>query len=144
MEFAIWYHDSIYNPLQADNEAASVRYFREQVGGCGNREWAEDVARLILATDPKRPRSGREDENLIIDIDLSILGASSDEYSVYQRAVRAEYSEVSDTDFAKGRRAILERFLEGPIYVTGYFSQLEDQARENLTEELSSLESAMQ
>ncbi len=141
VELAIWFHDAVYDPLGSDNEAQSARYFRDYPGKFIPKSISEEIERLILATDPTQPRSGRADENLIVDIDLSILGASPDHYLAYRNAIRWEYSAVSEVNFVAGRRSILLRFLSQRIYSTDYFfERFERQARLNIQEELEVLE----
>jgi predicted metal-dependent HD superfamily phosphohydrolase len=140
VELAIWFHDAVYDPLGKDNEAKSARFFTDHLGSYVSASLNEDMERLILATDASRPRTGREDENLIIDIDLSILGASPKDYAAYRDAIRHEYSAVPEGKFTAGRAAILRRFLSQPIYATGFFGQLESQARLNIQGEQESLE----
>ncbi len=139
IELAIWFHDVIYNPLGHHNEAKSAQYFKEHFGSFISNALVDDVERLIMATDARRLRTGMADENLIIDIDLSILGSSPEDYAAYRDAIRSEYSDVPEADFVVGRRAILERFLSQPIYSTEYFARLESQARVNMERELDNL-----
>ena len=139
IELAIWFHDAIYDPSGSHNEAKSVQYFTDHLGSFIGGHVAADVERLIMATDPTQSRSGTDDEDLIIDIDLSILGASPEAYDVYRSAIRSEYSAVPEIDFISGRRAILQSFLSQRIYATEFFSQLELQARSNIKNELESL-----
>jgi len=139
VEFATWFHDVVYNPLGSHNEAESARYFMEHFGSFINEPLADDVERLIMATDPTRSRTGRGDETLIIDIDLSILGASPEDYESYRAAIRYEYSAVPEVDFLAGRRSLLQSFLSRRIYSTRYFGQFEKQARVNIQDELKSL-----
>jgi predicted metal-dependent HD superfamily phosphohydrolase len=140
VELAIWFHDAVYDPFGGDNEAKSARYFTAHFGSSVSPSLKEDVERLISATDSTRPRSGREDENLIIDIDLSILGASPADYADYRDAIRCEYSAVPEVKFTAGRGSILRRFLSQRIYSTAFFEHLERQARANIQDELASLE----
>ncbi len=140
VELAIWFHDAVYDPLGKDNEEKSARYFKDHLATSISVLLKGDVERLIFATDSTRPRTGREDENLIIDIDLSILGASPTDYAAYRHAIRHEYSAVPEEKFMAGRAAILRRFLSQPIYSTGLFEQLKSQARVNIQNELESLE----
>ena len=81
-------------------------------------------------------RSGKGDENLIKDIDLSILGSESADYMRYSHAIRKEYVFVSDEDYRKGRGEVLRRFLSRNIYATKFCSHLERQARVNIAAEL--------
>ena len=142
VELAIWFHDAIYDPQGSQNEAKSAQYFTDHFGSHIDDALGADVERLILATDPTRARSGQGDEDLIIDIDLSILGSSPKDYDIYRLSVRSEYSFVSDTDFSAGRSLILEGFLSQKIYATEFFSPLESKARSNLKRELLILQAA--
>ncbi len=140
VELAIWYHDAIYEPMSGQNEVKSAQYFRDHLGTFIGDHLVEDVVRLILATDPTRSRTGRNDEDLIIDIDLSILGSAPDDYEAYRRAIRSEYSSVPEANFNAGRKSILQRFLSQRIYVTEFFASLEEQARLNMKNEIACLE----
>lgn len=142
LELAIWFHDSIYDPLAGDNEAQSTRFFAKELGAELPKSLVDQVKRLILATDPKQQRSGLAKEDLMIDIDLSILGAIPADYWEYCMAIRKEYSAVPDLDFVKGRIAILENFLLNPIFATECFAHLESQARANLQQEMGFLRAA--
>ncbi len=98
-----------------------------------------DVRRLILATDHSITGGRSEDENLIRDIDLSILAAPPLNYDRYSAAIRQEYSHVPDEEFAIGRGRVLRHFLDSKIYQTAEFIASEGTAKANLTRELDSL-----
>ena len=140
IELAIWFHDAVYEPLARDNEEESAQYFTTHVGSLVDDSLITDVTHLILATDPRQSRSGAADEDLIVDIDLSILGSPPEDYDTYRTAVRNEYSSVSDSDFRARRISVLQNFLSEQIYATQLFGQLEKQARDNIKAELVSLE----
>ena len=140
-ELAIWFHDIVYDPLDSHNEAQSARLFESCLGAEVGRTLSETVARLIVATDPTRARTGEPDEDLLIDIDLSILGSPPDDYDAYRMAIRREYSHVPDPDFAAGRKTILQAFLSRRIYATDFLGHLEEPARINLRAELELLDS---
>ncbi|GAA5118000.1 hypothetical protein JIN84_16580 [Luteolibacter yonseiensis] len=139
MEFAIWFHDVVYDPKARDNEAQSAVLFESILGGHLNRNLAETVVRLILATDHSREKTGRDDEALMRDIDLTILASADDEYLAYASAIRREYAHVADEDFKAGRRAVLDHFLAKPVFETESFSHKEEAARENLEAERKKL-----
>ena len=75
---------------------------------------------------------------LFLDLDLSVLGWPTDEYSDYALRVRYEYQHYPDEDFISGRQKVLEHLgnKDKPIYFTDFFKQkFEDQARQNMQEE---------
>lgn len=139
LELAIWYHDVIYDPHSSANEDRSAEYFVARLGYLLAQPLRDTVARLILATDHRRVRTGLADESLIIDLDLSIFGASDSEYDRYAAGIRKEYSFVSEDRYREGRSAILTRFLQHPIFTTPPFTSLEAPARSNLLRELGLL-----
>jgi predicted metal-dependent HD superfamily phosphohydrolase len=140
LQLAIWYHDSVYDPHSPENEQASADYFTRALGAQLDNALVEDVVRLILATDHRRPRGKAHDEQLIIDLDLTILAQSREEYAAYSASIRREYGFVPDPEYRRGRSAFLSRFLEHQIYTTSAFQPLEAAARDNLLWELRGLQ----
>ncbi len=132
LEWAIWCHDVIYEPLATDNEAASARWFVEAIGDAIPAGLSDAVQRLILATDLRQQRSHAPDEDLMIDIDWSILGTDPEAYRQYAAAIRQEYQMVPDEAFTQGRAEVLGRILKERIYWTPHFAHLEAPARQNL------------
>ncbi len=134
LELALWYHDAIYDPRAKDNEAASARML---TGLPLPKDLAAKAQQLILSTDHRQPAQTAL-EALIVSIDLAILGAPTDAYADYARAIRLEYAWVPDAEYATGRTQVLQQFLERPaIYPEPWFGlQLETAARENLAQEL--------
>ncbi len=139
VELAIWFHDAIYDPRSKTNEVDSADYFGDVLNNHLSEILLTDVKRLISATDPGHPRSGDPYEDLLIDIDLSILGAGEDAYERYSAAIRQEYDFVPWNDFAMGRTSVLERFLQQPIYATAQFEHLDEKARANIRREIEFL-----
>jgi predicted metal-dependent HD superfamily phosphohydrolase len=92
-----------------------------------------------LATDPTRARTGSPDEDLLIDIDLAILGAPASEYATYCAAIRKEYAAIPEPQFREGRQRVLRHILSQPIFATREFLPLEDAARRNISDELARL-----
>ena len=88
-----------------------------------------------------RGRSLAPDAEILVDIDLSILGQDAETFDNYERAIRQEYAHVDDNAFRKGRSAILQRFLDRPaIYATPRMrSRYEEPARQNLRRSLLNL-----
>ena len=140
VELALWFHDAIYDVHRHDNEARSAKWARAALIEAGaDEEAARRIEALVLATRHSLPPVTL-DERLLVDIDLSILGAPTDRYAEYERQVRAEYAFVPGWLFARKRRAILQSFLDRPsIYGTDHFrASLEERARANIGASLAS------
>ncbi|WP_447743281.1 HD domain-containing protein [Variovorax boronicumulans] len=131
---ALWFHDAIYDVHSHDNEARSADWARQAMQAAGASDAsAERVHALVMATRHDAVPEGRNAE-LLIDIDLSILGAERARFDEYERQVHAEYGFVPEEIRLPRRRAILQRFLDRPaIYATPRMhALLEARARENL------------
>jgi len=131
---ALLFHDAIYDVHAHDNEARSADWARQALIDAGATEAAaERVHALVMATRHDAVPEGRDAE-LLIDIDLSILGAERTRFDEYERQVHAEYAFVPEDVRLPRRRAILQRFLDRKaIYATPRMhAQLEAQARLNL------------
>ena len=134
VEAGLWFHDAVYELRRSDNEEQSARLAECVLSNAGApREVGARVATLVLAT--KHTASPEStDEQLLVDIDLSILGATEARFAEYERQIREEYSFVPEVVFREKRRALLRSFIARPrIYSTQHFSGLlEQQARVNL------------
>ena len=131
---ALWFHDAIYDVHAHDNEAQSADWAREAVRAAGaDEEAAKRIHALVMATRHDAVPEGRDAE-LLIDIDLSILGAEPTRFDEYERQVHAEYAFVPAEVRMPRRRAILQRFLDREaIYATPRMhALLEARARTNL------------
>lgn len=136
---ALWFHDAIYDVHAHDNEARSADWARSAMLEHGaTKEAAERVHALVMATRHDAVPQGRDAE-LLIDIDLSILGAERARFDEYERQVHAEYAFVPDEIRLPRRRAILQRFLaREAIYTTPRMhALLEAQARANLARSIA-------
>lgn len=136
---ALWFHDAIYDVHAHDNEARSADWARQALLEAGAAaDAAERVHALVMATRHDAVPQGRDAE-LLIDIDLSILGAERARFDEYERQVQAEYAFVPDEVRLPRRRAILQRFLDREaIYATPRMhALLEAQARANLQRSIS-------
>ena len=74
------------------------------------------------------------DEQVLVDVDLAILGAAPARFAEYELQIREEYAHVPGFLFRMKRRAILKSFLDRlAIYSTPLLrEQLESRARINL------------
>jgi predicted metal-dependent HD superfamily phosphohydrolase len=134
VEFALWFHDAVYDPKAGDNEEQSAALAKECLIGLGaNQKFSEDVAFLIMAT--KSHDVGTSiDAAVMVDVDLSILGRDTKRFFEYEEQIRTEYQWVPHLVFASKRTEILKRFLARErIFATDWFrNKYEKQARLNL------------
>lgn len=131
---ALWFHDAVYDVRGTANEQQSADWALRVLRAAGAGEGVQQrVERLILATRHDATPT-RGDEQLLVDIDLAILGATPERFAEYDRQVRAEYSWVPGLVYAVKRKAVLRSFLaRQAIYSTSYFhARYEQQARANL------------
>ena len=134
VELALWFHDAIYDIKGHDNEQRSADWARTALVDAGVvADIADRVHALVMATRHTAVPSGR-DEQLLVDIDLSILGAERPRFDEYEQQIRKEYAYVPGFLFRRKRREILKGFLDRPaIYSTPHFhASLEAKARDNL------------
>jgi predicted metal-dependent HD superfamily phosphohydrolase len=101
----------------------------------------EDVFELIMLT--------RHDQypmtyagQIMVDIDLSILGKDRETFDQYENDIRKEYSQFSNSEYNKGRIKFLKNFLyRTPIYYSKHFQDLyENQALINISYLIQKLE----
>lgn len=140
VELALWFHDVVYDPRRTDNEERSADLARETLLSAGAPgEPVERIAGFILATKGHEGVEG--DGALVLDIDLSILGASEEEFERFDRGIREEFNHVPSPLYRVGRRRVLEGFLKRErIYrLEPFFDALEEQARRNLERKIAEL-----
>lgn len=134
VEAALWFHDAVYDPRSSTNEEDSASAALECLTEADVARATVDLVRqLVLCTKTHEP-AGVTDAEVLIDIDLAILGQPSERFRDYEQGIRAEYAWVPDADFAQKRAEILTRFLERPtIYRTNPFrARYESAARANI------------
>jgi predicted metal-dependent HD superfamily phosphohydrolase len=134
VEMALWFHDAIYDVKGSANEQRSADWARDALLAASVAPTsAQQVHDLVMATRHTAVPQGR-DEQLLIDIDLSILGAERARFDEYEQQIRKEYAYVPGFLFRRKRKEILKGFLDRPaIYSTPHFHDaLETRARDNL------------
>ena len=143
VELALWFHDAIYKPTSSTNELESADWASSFLRSVGvPNDCCDRVHRYIMATKHTgEPLSG--DAAIVVDIDVSILGRSPDEYEIYEQAIRQEYRWVPMPIYRRKRIEVLESFLNRPaLYDSDHFrSRYEQQARENLQRAIANLNS---
>ncbi|MFN0199240.1 MAG: N-methyl-D-aspartate receptor NMDAR2C subunit [Planctomycetaceae bacterium] len=145
VEIALWFHDAIYDSRKSDNEEQSAdwaRRFLQSQGTAG--DIIDRIGGLILAT---KTHSGMSsiDQQLMIDVDLRILGEVPEVFETYDRGIRAEYDWVPLDEYLRGRAAVLKTFLDRQtIFQTVLFqTRYEQSARENLRRKIAELLATM-
>ena len=142
LRWAILWHDVVYEPGAFNNEELSAQRAERELLRCdADAGDAAEAARLIRLTKSHKVDEPDRLGAMLVSIDLSILGSSSEKYDAYSAAVRKEYAHVPDPMWQAGRSQVLRRLLgAGPLYPdTGFRAELEEQARRNMQEEIRSL-----
>jgi predicted metal-dependent HD superfamily phosphohydrolase len=120
---AYWFHDAVYaqGPL-ASNEAQSAKLLLEACEQMGiAKNLAEVMSDLVLMTKKHElPKVGRLEDpsghlwlsEMMIDIDLAILGTDAYTFAKFERDVRAEYNWVPlESLYVSGRKKVIAGFL---------------------------------
>ncbi len=138
---ALWFHDAVYDTHAHNNEAASAQWAVQALRAAGAPgDACARVEALIMATQ-HNAAPATPDACLLVDIDLSILGADEARFAQYEAQIKCEYSFVDSAVFNVKRAEILRGFMaREKIYGTPFFNrQLEAKARENLTRSIQLL-----
>lgn len=140
LRWALLFHDAIYDPRRNDNEARSADWACRVMQELQRPE--DQIARvrkLIMAT-VHAAQAETPDEALLLDIDLSILGADEVTFDEYDRAIRVEYAWVPEEAYRLARSAVLQGFLQRErIFQTAAYRDREAIARHNLERALERL-----
>lgn len=131
---ALWFHDAIYDPARSDNEERSARLATRTLTKVGaDADQVRTVSRLVRSTRHGARTRRVEGAELMLDIDLAILGSSRARFEEYERQVRAEFAHVPDDAFARGRADFIDSMRARPrLFLTEPGQRLEVRARENL------------
>jgi predicted metal-dependent HD superfamily phosphohydrolase len=133
VRWALLFHDAIYDPRRNDNEARSADWACRVMQELQRPE--DEIARvrqLIMAT-VHAAQAETPDEALLLDIDLSILGADEATFDEYDRAIRVEYEWVPEAAYRLARAAVLQGFLQRErIFQTAAYRDRESIARRTI------------
>ena len=138
----LWFHDVVYDTQRHDNEERSADWARSAAREFGvSADSAQRIYDLIMFTRHAAEPVGI-DAQVLVDADLSILGAQPARFQEYEVQVRSEYGWVPEAMFRSARAKILKRLLDRPhLYCTAHFrKRYEAQAHRNLQRSLASLE----
>lgn len=142
IQFAIWFHDLIYDPESGLNEYDSALFAynwltKQNIANPAN------VRDLIQITgDYLHPPEGNFSVQIMHDVDLSILASPDETYRQYALGIRAEYSHLNDSEFYSARQKFLHGLLERtPLFLLEALEhQWEGQARTNMKAEIGRIE----
>ena len=141
LTLAIWFHDAIYDPKAKDNEEQSAQLAKDSIKKMGlPNTLGEQVNELVMATKHIAVPTDHTAQ-VLVDLDLIILGKPEKEFDRYEVEIRKEYDWVTQPDFCAGRSKILQSFLDRPsIYSTELFrTTYESAARKNLDRSIQRL-----
>jgi len=141
---ALWFHDAVYKIFSKTNELDSAVLARKFVNAnSGNLALADCVYSHIMATEHNSVPADT-DAQLLVDIDLAILGRDAVVYDQFEANIRKEYRYVPWPVYRKNRIAILQGFLNRTqIYSHKHFVEnFEQGARANLARAIQQLQNA--
>lgn len=140
VETALWFHDVIYDPQASDNELQSAELMQQICQHFLSSTQLEKVYTWILATQRHTP-SEDDDLNYLLDIDLAILGSSSNRFEEYEKQIKFEYAWVEPNVYQIKRFDVLNYFYQmNPIYQTCYLqNRFEMRAKDNLAKRIINL-----
>lgn len=143
-QWAILFHDIIYIPTApkgvSENMSCSLsKWAREEEGFHYPPRNSIIVGKIIRSTIDHIPHC--PEAEIVLDLDLMRFADDKDDWFDHGHNIRKEYAHVWEEDFAEGRIAVLQSFLDRPnIYYTKECRDLwEEKARINLKREISQI-----
>ncbi|HSY25952.1 MAG TPA: pantetheine-phosphate adenylyltransferase [Burkholderiaceae bacterium] len=142
---AFWFHDAVYGHAQepvVSDEEASARLWLESKLDLGAADGSAD---LIRATDHFQATTiDHPLKQVMLGVDLAILGQEEEIYDAYALAIRREYQHIPEVDYKANRRNALihlrDKCRKGLLYDDAYFAeQYGEAALSNMTREIDSL-----
>ncbi len=134
VELALWFHDAVYEIGVPGNELKSADWAVLALKAAGTgQDVAQRVYALVMATcHDALPQTANQE--ILLDVDLAILGAPTAQFDEYETQIRAEYAVVPLSQFRSNRRRILQQFLarERLYHTAHFYASHEARARANL------------
>ena len=145
VRMAIWYHDAVqeFEASHISNEEKSAMLAERQLLNLGQDvNFVAKVSNLVRATGHEGCTNDI-DTQILLDLDLAILGRSQEEFDAYENNIRKEYGHVDESLYRKERLKVLKKFLTRQmLYFTSFFRERYDkQARGNLERSIQKLSS---
>ncbi|XP_012230405.1 uncharacterized protein [Linepithema humile] len=148
---AIFFQNFEYDPKALDGENKNLDHFNAFADeanippDAGRREDACALLKVAATHSTEAHKVdgafGIDDAHYFLDLDMAVLGSSSDSYAEYRERIRGEYSFLSEPMYTALRLKVLQNFLQIPnIFATMEFREkLEEQARQNIQTEVELL-----
>lgn len=139
---AIWFHDAVYDPKAKENEEYGAQLAKDTIRKIGLPDsLGEQVSDLVMATKHAAVPTEHAAQ-ILVDLDLMILGKPEKVFDAYEVGIRKEYDWVPQSDFSAGRSKILQSFLDrSSIYSTPLLrDRYESAARKNLARSIEQLQ----
>lgn len=142
VKLAIYYHDCIYNPMGTKNEELSAQRAAIDLGALELEDlFISIITKHILLT-KHNTTCDYYSGQVIMDVDLAILGKDTETFNHYETNIRSEYISIPTPTYKTERIKILQHFLNKPsIYQTNFFkAKYEEKARKNLKDNIKMLQ----
>ncbi len=148
LKMAFWFHDAKYHCQDeqiSDEEASAQLWLQAQLPQQCGIAVDDAVAQLIRATDHfQESQIEHPLKNVMLGVDLAILGQDDEIYDSYAKAIRAEYSQFPQASYVAKRGAALRHLRQkaetGKLYGDAYFAdQYNAKAIMNMQRELEQL-----
>jgi predicted metal-dependent HD superfamily phosphohydrolase len=139
---AAWFHDIVYDPAVEDNEERSAEKAARELRALGVAENTVIAVRdLVMATNPDRAREPTGDAAVLVDADMSVLGADDERYDKYAQAIRSEYAIFPPDEYRSGRGDFLKALHKREsLFRSSWFREkFEARARANIAREIEHL-----
>lgn len=112
VELALWFHDVIFAADARDNERRSAQFYFDHAAGASPR-FRRHVCRMIIASNHAGALSDA-DLGYMLDIDLAGFGHPWLQFRRTTDVVRAEYTHLTDAQFAVGMACFFTALLARP------------------------------
>jgi predicted metal-dependent HD superfamily phosphohydrolase len=142
IQIAAWFHDYVYDPHASDNEERSAVHMMNVLTQIAlPLETLQSAQHMIISTRTHHAEIDDIDCSILLDADLAILGAASEQYTAYSQAIRQEYHWVPETTYRSARKHVLQTFLlrERIYCIDEMVKRFEARARENMRQEIMRL-----
>jgi predicted metal-dependent HD superfamily phosphohydrolase len=134
---ATLYHDAVYQPGAADNEALSAQVAQKELTVLGVPSGVIEKVRTLIEATRTHSRPHSDAEALFLDADMAILGSTEARYQAYCTAIRREHATTSPRAYRLGRiRFLLGMLTRARLFYSPAGRALTSRARGNMRREL--------